>query len=83
MRAKDAKAWRLLMQARTARNNVMRVAAPQGEDYRPLLRKLGWTENEIRRAQKCAKGELEEGIRALLREDRLGREPSEGKPELP
>lgn len=79
MKHKDTAAWKLLIKARTVRNNLPTTgggtgmsaadAARLGEELRPALTKLGWTENEVKWAQAKADGDLVEGIKLLLKEE--------------
>ena len=70
MRSKDTKAWKTLIQARTVQNNVTKAPSGiLGEDLKPALQKLGWTENEIKWAQAKAEGDLLEGIKLLLKDE--------------
>lgn len=43
--------------------------ATRGEELRPALAKLGWTENEVKWAQAKADGDLVEGIKLLLKDE--------------
>lgn len=79
MKNRDTAAWKLLIKARTVRNNLptsgenacisVADAARGGEELRPALTKLGWTENEVNWAQAKADGDLVEGIKLLLKEE--------------
>jgi len=47
---------------------VMQVSIDDRDHFSRLLVTLGWTENEIKRAQEEADGDFDEGIKLLLRE---------------
>jgi hypothetical protein len=58
---------------------VWQAAVVAGEELKPVLQKLGWTENEIKRAQHRAEGDLTEGIKLLLKDESSARDAGDGK----
>jgi len=85
MKNKDTAAWKLLIKARTLRNNLSSAGGPSGfedlqgastvagvrcvNELRRAAVNLGWTDNEINWAQAKAEGDFVEGIKLLLREE--------------